>query len=217
MANRSYLYSTNIPPGPNAVTQGRKLVGISEYAYDVPIVFKLLLSADTRSCPSSIWDSDGDTALMGDYDVGVAKLRDFFAQIEEPAAQVWMTQALEFLNQPENRNPYFVLECGEIFEMGDMPDEQQNQRLQGQIQNLQPEIDAALQAVQQFGTAAPLAPQTAPKKPGFLARFFGLAPSQAPARSAPDPMQPIRALGLGYWSNYLYFDFSDANAASDKA
>ena len=217
MANRSYLYSTNIAPGPDAVAQGRKLIGISEYAYDIPIVFKLLLSASTRTCPSSIWDEDGDTALLGDYDAGVANLQAFFAQIKEPAAQSMMAEALEFLRRPENRNPFFVLECGEIFEMGDMPDEQQNQRLLGQIQNLQPEIDAALQSVQKFGTAAPATPQSAPKKPGLLARLFGFDSPAPPARPAPDPMQPIRALGLGLWSNYLYFDFSDANAAVDKA
>ena len=217
MANRSYLYSTNIAPGPDAVAQGRKLIGISEYAYDIPIVFKLLLSGNTRTCPSSIWDEDGDTALLGDYDAGVANLQAFFAQIKEPAAQSMMAEALEFLRRPENRNPFFVLECGEIFEMGDMPDEQQNQRLLGQIQNLQPEIDAALQSVQKFGTAAPATPQSAPKKPGLLARLFGFDSPAPPARPAPDPMQPIRALGLGLWSNYLYFDFSDANAAVDKA
>lgn len=217
MANRSYLYSTNIAPGPDAVAQGRKLIGISEYAYDIPIVFKLLLSASTRTCPSSIWSSDEDMTLIGDYDAGVARLQDFFAQIKEPAAQPMMAEALEFLRRPENRNPYFVLECGEIFEMMDTPIGEQNQQLLGQIRNLQPEIDAALQSMQQFGTAVPTAPQAAPKKPGFLARLFGFDSPAPPTRPAPDPMQPIRALGLGLWSNYLYFDFSDANAAVDKA
>ena len=51
MANRSYLYSCNVIPGPDAVEQGRKLVGISEYRFDIPIVFKLLLSGSPRTCP----------------------------------------------------------------------------------------------------------------------------------------------------------------------
>lgn len=205
MANRSYLYSTNIAPGPDAVEQGRKLVGISEYSYDIPIVFKLLLSGNPRTCPSSIWDSEGDTALIGDYDAGVAKLQTFFASVTQPAAQPLIASALEFLQKPENRNPYFVLECGEIFDMSDASIAQQNLEVLTQIQNIQPEIDAALQSLQP--TAAP-EPAPAPKPAGFWARLFGLAPSQVPAQPVADPMQPIHALGLGRWSNYLYFDFS---------
>lgn len=119
MANRSYLYSTNIVPGPDAEAQGRKLIGISEYNYDIPIVFKLLLSGNPRTCPSSIWDCNDDIALLGDYDAGLANLEAFLAQIQTPAAQPLIAEALEFLRKPENHNPYFVLECGEIFEMSD--------------------------------------------------------------------------------------------------
>lgn len=205
MANRSYLYSTNLPPGPDAVDQGRKLVGISEYSHDIPIVFKLLLSGHPRACPSSIWDSEGNIALIGDYDTGVANLQAFFAKVTQTAAQPLIANALEFLHKPENRNPYFVLECGEIFEMSDASISQQNLDVLAQIQNIQPEIDAALQSLQPTTTPEP-AP--APKSAGFWARLLGLAPSQAHAQPPADPMQPIHALGLGRWSNSLYFDFS---------
>ena len=204
MANRSYLYSTNIAPRPDAVDQGRKLIGISEYRYDIPLVFKLLLSGSPRTCPSSIWDCDDDMALLGDYDAGLANLEAFLAQIKNPAAQPLIAQALDFLRKPENRNPYFVLECGEIFEMQDPGPGEQNLQLLHSIQNLQPEIDAALQSL-----AAPPPVPAQPQKPaGFLARMFGLAPPPAPSRPAPDSLQAFQRLGLGHWSNYLYFDFS---------
>ena len=206
MANRSYLYSCNVVPGPDAVEQGRKLVGISEYRYDIPIVFKLLLSGSPRTCPSSIWDCDDDMALLGDYEAGLANLEAFLAQIKTPAAQPLIAEALEFLRKPENRNPYFVLECGEIFEMSDPGPGEQNLQLLHSIQNLQPEIDAALQSLHSPAPAAATAPP--PKPAGFLARLFGLAPPPAAPRPAPDPLQAFHQLGLGHWSNYLYFDFS---------
>ena len=204
MANRSYLYSTNIVPVPDAEVQGRKLIGISEYNYDIPIVFKLLLSGNPRTCPSSIWDCNDDIALLGDYDAGLANLEAFLAQIQQPAAQPLIAEALEFLRKPENHNPYFVLECGEIFEMSDPSPGLQNQKLFQSIQNLEPEIKAALQSLD---APAP-APPPPPKPAGFLARLFGLAPPPAAPRPAPDPLQTIHQLGLGHWSNYLYFDFS---------
>ena len=204
MANRSYLYSTNIVPGPDAEAQGRKLIGISEYNYDIPIVFKLLLSGNPRTCPSSIWDCNDDIALLGDYDAGLAKLEAFLAQIQQPAAKPLIADALEFLRKPENHNPYFVLECGEIFEMSDPGLGEQNLQLLQSIQNLQPEITAALQSLDVPGPA----PAPPPKPAGFLTRLFGLAPPPAAPRPAPDPLQAIHQLGLGHWSNYLYFDFS---------
>ena len=187
--------------------QGRKLVGISEYRYDIPIVFKLLLSGSPRTCPSSIWDCDDDIALLGDYGAGLSRLEAFLAQIKTPAAQPLMEEALEFLRKPENQNPYFVLECGEIFEMSDPEPGSQNLQLLHSIQNLQPEIDAALQSLHSPAPAPTPAPP--PKPAGFLARMFGLAPPPpTPARPAPDPLQAFHQLGLGHWSNYLYFDFS---------
>ncbi len=210
MANRSYLYSTNIVPGPDAEAQGRKLIGISEYNYDIPIVFKLLLSGNPRTCPSSIWDCNDDIALLGDYDAGLANLEAFLAQIQIPAAQPLIADALEFLRKPENRNPYFVLECGEIFEMSDPDPGVQNLELFQSIQNLQPEIAAALQSLD-----APIpVPPSPPKPAGFLARLLGFAPPPPRPRPAPDPLQAIHQLGLGQWSNYLYFDFSPPETES---
>ena len=208
MANRSYLYSTNIVPGPDAVAQGRKLIGISEYNYDIPIVFKLLLSGNPRTCPSSIWDCDDDIAVLGDYGAGLANLEAFLAQIKSSNAQPLIAQALEFLRKPENQNPYFVLECGEIFDMSDPDSGVQNLQLLQSIQNLQPEIAAALQSLDAPAQAQVPSPAPPPKPAGFLARLFGLAPPPPSPRPAPAPLQSIRQLGLGHWSNYLYFDFS---------
>jgi len=201
MANRSYLYSTNIIPGPNAKAEDLKLIGISEWNYDIPIVFKLLLSGNPKTCPSSIWDSSEEIALIGDYELGVKNLEIFLSKVTSSSAQTLITEAKNFLSNPENKNQYFVLECGEIFDMGDAPILEQNLEFLEQIKNLQPEMDEALRSL--------LPPPVESKKPvGFFAKLLGR--TQEPQHSTYDPMKSIYALGLGNWSNILYFDFSEA-------
>lgn len=201
MANRSYLYSTNVIPGPSAKASGRKLIGISEWNYDIPIVFKLLLSGNPKICPSSIWDNHEEIALIGDYASGVKNLERFFSKIELPAAQNLIAEAIEFLNKKENQNQYFVLECGEIFDMGETPLLEQNLALLEQVNNLQHEVEQALQSL--------VPPPVVPPKPiGFISKLFGRTP-ESPS-PAPDVMKPIYGLGLGNWSNTLYFDFTNA-------
>ena len=201
MANRSYLYSTNVIPGPNAKANGRKLIGISEWNYDIPIVFKLLLSGNPKTCLSSIWNHPEKIALIGDYVSGVKNLEGFLSKIDIPSAQDLIAEAMEFLNRPENQNQYFVLECGEIFDMSDTPLIEQNLALLEEIKNIQPEVEQALLSL--------VPPPVAPPKPvGFFSKLFGRPP--APTSSAHDLMKPIYSLGLGNWSNILYFDFTDA-------
>ena len=201
MANRSYLYSTNVIPGPGTKTNDRKLTGISEWSYDIPIVFKLLLSANPKTCPSSIWDNPEKIALIGAYASGVKNLERFVSQIELPAAQDLIAEAIEFLNKPENQNQYFVLECGEIFDMGETPLLEQNLALLAQVKNLQLEVKQALQSL--------VPPPAVPPKPvGFFSKLFGRTPE--PPSPAHDLMKPIYSLGLGNWSNILYFDFTNA-------
>jgi hypothetical protein len=202
MANRSYLYSTNVLPGPDAKANGRKLVGIAEWNYDIPIVFKLLLSGNPQTCLSSIWDNQEQIALVGDYAPGVKSLEDFLSRIAFSPASPLIAEALDFLSKPENRNPYFILECGEIFDMGETPLPEQNLALLAEIKNLQPEIAKALQSLPSPPVEEP------PESPGFFAKLFGGNPE--PRKQEHDPMKSIYALGLGNWSNVLYFDFSDA-------
>ncbi len=52
MANRAYLYSTSFLPG--AETEFRRIVGLSEWSYDIPLAFKLLLTGNPHRCTSLI-------------------------------------------------------------------------------------------------------------------------------------------------------------------
>jgi hypothetical protein len=201
MANRSYLYSASHVPGPLAEANGQKLIGICEWNHDIPIVFKLLISGSPKTCPSSIWNNPDDIALVGDYAAGVANLQAFLSQIKLTIAHDLITEAIEFLNKPENQSQYFVLECGEIFDMGDAPLLEQNLGLLNQVQNLQPEVEQALKLL--------VPPPALPSKPvSFFSKLFGSTPETiAPA---PDLMDNVYSLGLGNWSNVLYFDPSSS-------
>ncbi|UUM22292.1 hypothetical protein [Mycoavidus sp. SF9855] len=45
MANRRYLYSSNVVPGPDVKQEMPTLTGISEWNYDIPNIYKLLFPA----------------------------------------------------------------------------------------------------------------------------------------------------------------------------
>jgi len=201
VANRSYLYSTNVIPGPNAKANDRKLIGLSEWNYDIPIVFKLLISGNPKTCQSSIWGTQENIALIGEYESGLKNLEGFLSKVTYPLAQALIAEAIAFLNKPENQNQYFILECGEIFDMGELPLLEQNLALLEQVNNLQPEVNLALQSL--------LPPPIVSSKPvGLISKLLGRTPE--PPQPAYDPMKPIYALGLGNWSNILYFDFTNA-------
>jgi hypothetical protein len=202
VANRSYLYSTNVTPGPGMRKAERKLTGISEWTYDIPIVFKLLVSGAPRTCRSNIWDNSDEIAIIGDFAQGVDRLTAFLRRIDLPVAQPLIAEALEFLARDANRNPYFILEAGEVLDMGDDPVPAQNARLLDELLSLGPQVEQALANLS--------AKRVEQEQPRGLRRLFGARnkPPEAPA----DPLRSVRALGLGNWRNVLYFHFDDSPA-----
>lgn len=166
MANRSYLYSVDALPTAGAEKKPR-VVGIAEWNYDIPLAFRLLLSAHPRTCHSLIWDFPDEIAIAGDYEQGVARLLGYLDELDRPEIAKLREEARAFLTATENKRRYFVLECGEIFEMDVEPLTAQNKRLLSELLELER------------------------KAPG------------------PDAAGDIDALGLGNWSNILYFDPND--------
>jgi hypothetical protein len=197
MANRSYLYSTNVVPGTDAKRTKHRIVGISEWDYGIPIVYKLLLTGNPRTCRSSIWEVPDHIALVGDYSLGLQRLKQLLKRIGLPAAQSSIDEALVFLEKEDNRKEYFLLECGEIFDMTAEPMEKQNSTLLEEIKNLDTEIEEVLSGL-------PLLPVKQPKARGLLATLVGVQPSRHDATF--DARQVVSRLGLGNWSNNLYYD-----------
>jgi hypothetical protein len=184
LANRSYLYATNVVPTADPAPATRKRIGISEWGWETPLVYKLLLSGDPRVTPSTLWRSPHNLAIVGDYAKGVDKLRAFLARIELPEAQPQIAEALAFLDADLNRLPWLVLECGELYELEDEDMGQLNARMHECIQQIDGELDAVLETLQ----------------PDYRGK---------PGSEHDTPQEALAALGLGQWSNVLYFDLSD--------
>jgi len=66
MANRSYLYSLGNRPT-SYDDRPERISGLSEWAYDVPFIYRLLMSADPQLCASLVADGvDGDESDEGE-------------------------------------------------------------------------------------------------------------------------------------------------------
>ena len=215
MANRSYLYSSNLIPSRKVAKPERKLIGLSEWPNFIPLVYRVLMSGNPHVCATSIWDNAEEIAIVSDYAPGVDRLKQFFKRIILPQAQPCIDEALAFLERKDNVQAYIVLECGEIFDFNDEPMEDQNEALLKDIKDLELEMTVALDDLHIL--ASPASEKLSSL--GTLAKFF----SKKPAPLTPSELQEqenkllnaITGLGLGGWSNILYFDFSDDGKAAN--
>jgi hypothetical protein len=177
MANRSYLYS---------VSQGGKAKGISEWGYDIPLAFKILVSQDAKMVDSLIWDDPPAIAIRGDYVKGRQKLYDFFGVLEESGVlpkddrlSACIKDAKEFLDSPANEGEFFHLENGEIYEMDDRADlslTELNKIMFERVVQIDKTISTLLESLK-----------------------------EQPRQEA----DVLHLLGIHYWDNTLYYTFDD--------
>ncbi|HGF4956801.1 hypothetical protein ACEV9O_22595 [Vibrio parahaemolyticus] len=198
MANRSYLYTTNHLPESPEWEDVKDLHSISEWNYDIPLAFKLLLSGNPMAVKSSIWETPEKIAIAGDFQTGLTALNDYLSRLP-PEAEPLVTETKSFLSKSSNERKYFILESGEIFEMSDSSLEEQNLALLEEIKSISNEINAL--AVPK--SVIPEVPQRS-----FLDKLLGR--TQEPTKY--DPLEPFYGLGLGNWSNLLYFQFGEEKA-----
>lgn len=192
MANRSYLYSTNDLPGSPAWSERKALNGVGEFRYDIPLVFKILLTGNPVACRSSIWETPDKIALASDYAIGLQNLTRYLDRITDPAARPLIDESIGFLRANGQARKYFVLECGEIFDLTEGSLADKNLALLDEIQAMATGLDHL---------PVPLPANTTQ---GFVSRLLKL--------KAPDPLSPYHEMGLGAWSEILYFDFSQNEA-----
>jgi len=194
MANRSYLYASTALP--DAQASPSTLRGISEHAYAVPLLFRLLVSCETRPCRSAIWNEPGPLALAGRCGPGIARAAAFLARIEHPAISPMREEALRFLNEHTRPDEWFVLEPAEVLGMGDAPVAEAVEKLRLGLGDLDAEIERTLATL-------------APRPKNIWQRL--LPPAQQVVEA------PIRELGLGHWSDTLYFSFDAADDGRDDS
>jgi hypothetical protein len=147
MANRSLLFAASHLPAP-----GRPhptTLGLAEFGYDIPIIFRALLSPAPQGCRSMIFEMEHDLAIGGLRDEGVARLealRDALGP-DHPNGQA-LDAALAFLARPQVRQfGFVVLEPLEILDLERRPLEASHADLLAQISALTP--DALLAAARQ--------------------------------------------------------------------
>ncbi|ODC03452.1 hypothetical protein BFW38_07715 [Terasakiispira papahanaumokuakeensis] len=190
MANRSYLYAAHRMPMPNA--ERSSMIGLCEWQEQVPFTFKLMMSGNPVICTSSIWPEAGKVAIAADVTLGMQALKSFLMQLTGPTAQPLVREAIDFLGISIKSKPYFILEAAELFDReGDSLDVQ-TQCLLESLQKAPDQVPEVLAAVH-----AALG-----QRPGFWARLF----KKTPPPPQQSPLEVIRGLGLGRWSNILSHD-----------
>lgn len=95
MANRSYLYSLSNRPAAY-VDRPETISGLSEWPYDVPFMYRLLMSGDPQPCASLVSDGMEDEepgsktrlyAISGVFEPGYARVRRFADIVRAAVAQ----------------------------------------------------------------------------------------------------------------------------------
>lgn len=174
MANRSYLYVVDEIPGPGRTPT---IKALSEWRWDIPDAFRVLLSPAPQAVPSTIWSAPIQ-AVLGDYDAGLAAFERFLAALPpSPEVEEQAATALAALRDPARRGRYFLLEIAEMLEVMALPN------AEGDVGD------------EELATAFA----------GELAQIEGADTwvSYAPKIRAKDLDQ---ATGAGYWPSRVYFE-----------
>lgn len=200
MANRSYLYASDHLPGSAEWAEKKELRSIAEYRYDIPLLFRVLLSGKPVAVRSSIWDTPQLIAIAGDARTGLDRLLKYIDLLPEPAKDL-VAETREFFAKPENVRKYFILEGGEIFELSDRDLAAQNLALISEIGAITDDVSRLY-----------LPPRTGARAT-MRSFFWGIVGRLLRAPPA-DPLAPYYEIGLGAWTNILYFDFAPQESGS---
>jgi hypothetical protein len=126
MANRSYLYSLSNRPSSYA-DRPETLTGLSEWPYEVPFSYRVLMSGEPELCASLLADGLEDDplgdktrlyAISADFEQGFARLQKFCGAVraltsdETPELSKSLDQTVAFLAQ--HRDRYLLLETLEL-------------------------------------------------------------------------------------------------------
>lgn len=217
MANRSYLYSIDFDITQQKRAEQNKVLSISEWNYDIPISYKILLSVNTQKCHSLIWNYEHPIALTGDYEAGKNKLYEFLQQLydlnlydhEELHESIKLTK--EFLDREDRKQKYFFLECGEIYDMEDTPLEEQNDDLLEAILGIEGGINEFINIVEELNNEIKVRKDKLKEveNASWTKRLFSKKTDTLSIEKEINDLKrkKLIELGIDNWADVLYFDF----------
>ena len=132
MANRSYLYSFSEEKDGKT-----KVFDISEQNYEIPIIYKILVSANTKVVPSKLFDDS--LALVGDAQAGRKKLNAFFKKLHKEKA--FDEAELSYLEEEFQNHldkytlDYFLFEPVEVISMDEENTDKAVKKIAQKIKN----------------------------------------------------------------------------------
>jgi hypothetical protein len=158
MANRTYLYNIDFNRLKRLKTPKDSVLSVSEYAYEIPLAYKILLSVDTLNNKSILWDYKTPISISEDANKGKQSLLKFLDKLktlnlyEEDYLKSEIEKTILFFTQNEFKLKYFFFEGGELYEMGDEPFEKQNLKIFNEIKEIEKTINIYIEKVKSINT-----------------------------------------------------------------
>ncbi len=221
MANRSYLFSIDFDRTKGERKEGEKIFGLSEYSYSIPLSYKILVSQDSKISNSINWDYEHPIAIQGNFEKGKQRLFDFLMKLQsenlfdKTELEKQINETKDFLNNHQLQN--IILECGEIYEMGDGELEDQNKELFGEdIMNIESQINEYLNDFRSMNKTIQILNNEISdfsKPKGFLSKIFSSDNSvkiqELEKKIKNVEQEKWNMLGVNYWSDILYYHFEN--------
>ena len=221
MANRSYLYALDFDRTKGTREKGEKIFGLSEYPYSIPLSYKILVSQDSKNSYSINWDYEHPIAIQGNFEKGKQKLVEFLSKLEnenifdKSELEKQISETKEFLNEHKLAN--IILECGEIYEMGNEELEEQNRKLlEEEILKIDEKLEEVIADFKQekmniLNLRSEIIKLSKPRS--FFQKLFSsdkTSEIQKLEETVKNKEQEMwNTLGINYWSDVLYFHFDN--------
>ncbi|WP_299325326.1 hypothetical protein [uncultured Maribacter sp.] len=219
MANRSYLYNLDFNRLDRPKTPEDSVLSVSEYAYEIPLSYKILLSNNTLNSKSVLWDYEHPITISGDANKGKDNLFKFLDRLQtlnlfEPEyLKSEIEKTKQFFNDNKFDLKYFFLECGELYEMVNEPFEKQNLEVFNEVNQIENTIENFIKDVASLNKE--ILSLEAQKDQMTKKSWFK---KSAPLLTEKEKVEIEKAiqhkriekralLGIDNWSTILYFQF----------
>lgn len=195
------------------------MLSVSEYAYEIPLSYKILLSNNTLNSKSVLWDYEHPITISGDANRGKDSLFKFLDRLQtlnlfEPeylSSEIENTK--QFFADNKFNLKYFFLEGGELYEMGNEPFEKQNLEVFNEVTQIENTIENFIKDVASLNKEI-LSLEVKKNQMTKKSWFKKSAPILTEKEKAETEkaiqhkrIEKRALLGIDNWSTILYFQF----------